>query len=81
MVRLAGIEPTTPWFVAKYSIQLSYSRPSTHYSGRLEKWEGLHNPWADAVADVTTSLDEVRMVDVVANLDGTQEPRAVSILL
>jgi hypothetical protein len=25
-VRLAGIEPTTPWFVAKYSIQLSYSR-------------------------------------------------------
>ena len=26
MVRLAGIEPTTPWFVAKYSIQLSYSR-------------------------------------------------------
>jgi hypothetical protein len=28
MVRLAGIEPTTPWFVAKYSIQLSYSRPS-----------------------------------------------------
>ena len=26
MVRLAGIEPTTPRFVAKYSIQLSYSR-------------------------------------------------------
>ena len=29
MVRLAGIEPTTPWFVAKYSIQLSYSRVKT----------------------------------------------------
>jgi hypothetical protein len=31
LVRLAGFEPTTPWFVAKYSIQLSYSRskPST----------------------------------------------------
>ena len=28
LVRLAGIEPTTPWFVAKYSIQLSYSRDS-----------------------------------------------------
>ena len=28
MVRLAGFEPTTPWFVAKYSIQLSYSRIS-----------------------------------------------------
>jgi len=32
LVRLAGIEPTTPWFVAKYSIQLSYSRADTHCS-------------------------------------------------
>jgi transcription elongation factor GreB len=32
MVRLAGIEPTTPWFVAKYSIQLSYSRVALNYS-------------------------------------------------
>ena len=26
LARLAGFEPTTPWFVAKYSIQLSYRR-------------------------------------------------------
>ena len=32
LVRLAGIEPTTPWFVAKYSIQLSYSREAPNYS-------------------------------------------------
>ena len=32
LVRLAGIEPTTPWFVAKYSIQLSYSREAVEYS-------------------------------------------------
>jgi len=32
LVRLAGIEPTTPWFVAKYSIQLSYSREDAHCS-------------------------------------------------
>jgi transcription elongation factor GreB len=32
LVRLAGIEPTTPWFVAKYSIQLSYSRNSYNYA-------------------------------------------------
>jgi hypothetical protein len=32
LVRLAGIEPTTPWFVAKYSIQLSYSRLASNYS-------------------------------------------------
>jgi hypothetical protein len=31
-VRLAGIEPTTPWFVAKYSIQLSYSREKQDYN-------------------------------------------------
>ena len=35
MVRLAGIEPTTPWFVAKYSIQLSYSRTACKYSMRF----------------------------------------------
>ena len=32
LVRLAGIEPTTPWFVAKYSIQLSYSRLMSDYN-------------------------------------------------
>ena len=32
LVRLAGIEPTTPWFVAKYSIQLSYSRKAGEFS-------------------------------------------------
>ena len=32
LVRLAGIEPTTPWFVAKYSIQLSYSRVKREYN-------------------------------------------------
>jgi hypothetical protein len=33
LVRLAGIEPTTPWFVAKYSIQLSYSREGMIIAG------------------------------------------------
>jgi transcription elongation factor GreB len=35
MVRLAGIEPTTPWFVAKYSIQLSYSRVASNYNLKI----------------------------------------------
>jgi hypothetical protein len=38
MVRLAGIEPTTPWFVAKYSIQLSYSRESKEYSTGFDSY-------------------------------------------
>ena len=35
MARLAGFEPTTPWFVAKYSIQLSYSRKIAKFSSFL----------------------------------------------
>ncbi len=35
VVRLAGIEPTTPWFVAKYSIQLSYSREASYCSSEF----------------------------------------------
>ena len=35
LVRLAGIEPTTPWFVAKYSIQLSYSRAAQKYTANF----------------------------------------------
>ena len=31
LARPAGIEPTTPWFVARYSIQLSYGRASGDY--------------------------------------------------
>ena len=38
LARLAGIEPTTPWFVAKYSIQLSYSREGAKYTIRTVIW-------------------------------------------
>ena len=41
LVRLAGIEPTTPWFVAKYSIQLSYSREEKDYSRTKCKYEAF----------------------------------------
>ena len=35
MVRQAGFEPTTPWFVARYSIQLSYWRTSQIFPPRF----------------------------------------------
>jgi hypothetical protein len=35
MARPAGFEPTTPWFVAKYSIQLSYGRLKEHYCSTI----------------------------------------------
>ena len=38
LVRLAGIEPTTPWFVAKYSIQLSYSREACDYRLKITRY-------------------------------------------
>ncbi len=42
MVRLAGIEPTTPWFVAKYSIQLSYSRQDSNYIHKIRPKKKTH---------------------------------------
>ena len=42
LVRLAGIEPTTPWFVAKYSIQLSYSRPRPALYADFAIWQRLN---------------------------------------
>jgi hypothetical protein len=42
VARLAGFEPTTPWFVAKYSIQLSYSRTQKrNYSEAVFKKEAF----------------------------------------
>ena len=41
MVRLAGIEPTTPWFVAKYSIQLSYIREALNYTHGFCNFEAI----------------------------------------
>lgn len=58
LVRLAGIEPTTPWFVAKYSIQLSYSREALNYSSVLARYLW----WLSALL---TSLDVMSTIWII----------------
>ena len=44
MARPERFELPTAWFVARYSIQLSYGRvceTGSHYTERLAKWEGI----------------------------------------
>ena len=50
-MRLAGIEPTTPWFVAKYSIQLSYSRENMNFSIALQC-----KVWSNQIQPETTLI-------------------------
>ena len=50
MVRSEGLEPPTPWFEAKYSIQLSYERILKKHKKitRLTKYGG---PYRDRTYD------------------------------
>ena len=41
LVRRVGFEPATPWFVARYSIQLSYRRAGWNYARFPIKLQGL----------------------------------------
>ena len=55
LARLAGFEPTTPWFVAKYSIQLSYSRSLkpevyTAFQGLSNRSARISRAWGPPVA-------------------------------
>jgi hypothetical protein len=43
MVRLEGFEPPTPWFEAKYSIQLSYRRVLGEQGVLCKKTQTIRN--------------------------------------
>ena len=78
LARLAGIEPTTPWFVAKYSIQLSYSRAKKNDS--LAEREGFEPsvmlpPRLISSQVHSTTLPPLRIVEsaIVAGFLGPHE--------
>ena len=67
MVRVGGVEPPTAWFVARYSIQLSYMRIfnvlSQHKSIEIElvRVEGVEPPTAWFVARYSIQLSYTRI--------------------
>jgi hypothetical protein len=62
LARLAGFEPTTPWFVAKYSIQLSYSRAAGQYSS------GSSPLFAQAGSGFEALCHALRVILIAGNL-------------
>ena len=58
MARLGGFEPPTAWFVARYSIQLSYSR--LKLGGKVARLGGFEPPTAWFVARYSIQLSYSR---------------------
>ncbi len=74
VVRVAGFEPTTPWFVAKYSIQLSYTRTACDYSMQIS-----HAPAAYSKQSLSGCDDHRKDVIIVDSEDEAERPLFSSI--
>ncbi len=60
MARLGGFEPPTAWFVARYSIQLSYSRLKLGKFWEVARLGGFEPPTAWFVARYSIQLSYSR---------------------
>ena len=72
-MRLAGIEPTTPWFVAKYSIQLSYSRLRQDYSRALQNGKGRSVEMSQLRRQYGTNLKSTTYSNVIISSSSIYE--------
>ncbi len=78
LVRLAGIEPTTPWFVAKYSIQLSYSREERYYSTSMARLIGVGSIYIASTGKQSQSNVTPRKQTIVQAINPRGEIFAIS---
>ena len=77
MARPAGFEPTTPWFVAKYSIQLSYGRTRRGlYMLRISAHRGRRPADAQS-AVVAEQAIKPNFFGLARAADGNGSPRAL----
>src|SRR5690606_38075092 len=76
LARPAGFEPTTPWFVAKYSIQLSYGRCKKKTIAWFFLTTQIHHTIAVAARKELCCSDEVGHKGIYAAAALTHEGRA-----
>ena len=73
MARVEGFEPPTAWFVARYSIQLSYTRFNCTFTFYRKRWcfykmarvEGFEPPTAWFVARYSIQLSYTRALKLI----------------
>ena len=77
MARSAGFEPTTPWFVARYSIQLSYerNREASDYTMKNKRRKAL---WVAETEGFEPSIPLLTVCSLSRGVPSTSRPRLLT---